>query len=259
MSIAMNPTEIEKGQFSGLVPNEYITMPDGARWRQFEIQGGIVILTSSGNELFHDSNAKEIFDSLRQYRLDISQRRQSGEARQYLANGGNGEIYTVAGHQLVVKESRSNHSLYYALQRMDTLARVIETHLPHWVSLPAHYGLISSSQVGREYMLIEKIDEGLSLEDLVQYVERGSARSKTLTDAIHQNYRGLNSRVIESLKLQFQEFKTLLRRYLDTPEAIENGYTYDSLLPDPNYGNILVEKLRTPIGGKHFKMWIIDQ
>lgn len=251
--------EIKSGAFSGLVPNEHLTMPDGARWRQFEIAGGVIVLTSSGNELFQGPNAKDIITSIRNYIEDITRRKQNGDTRQYLANGGNGEVYTIAGHSLVVKESRSKHSLYSALQRMDTLSRVIETHLPHWVSVAPHYGLITSRELDREYMLIEKIDNGISLEDLVQFIRRGSARSQSLTDAIELNFPGFSETDLALLEAQIQELKTRLKSYAESDEAKEHNHTYDNLLPDPNYANILVEKLKTPLGGKHYKFWIIDQ
>lgn len=255
----MNSVEIKKGGFSGLLENNYITMPDGARWRHFEIPDGVVILTSSGNELFKGSNIKDIFADMRVYRDDIANRRQSGGTRRYLANGGNGEVYTIGDHMLVVKESMSSQSLYSALHRMDSLSRVVESHLPHWVSVAIHYGLITSRNLDREYLLIEKIDGGVSLEDLVQYVERGSARSSSLTDSVRKNFPYISKKDIDSLKNQFKEFKDILRNYTLSSEAYEYGHTFESLMPDPNYANILVEKLETPIGGKYYKFYIVDQ
>jgi len=255
----MNVIETQRGAFSGLVPNRYIKMSDGAIWRQFEIEGGVIVLTSSGQELLKHQNPHTFFESLRQYKDAVEGRNHNGNARQYLANGGNGEVYSIAGHSLVVKESRSSHSLYSALQRMDTLSRVIETHLPHWVSVVPHYGLITARNLDREYLLMQKIDNGISLEDLVQYVNRSSARSDSLTASIGKYFPNLNHADIEVLLDQVRELEDKLKEYVNNSEALEQGHTYKSLMPDPNYANILVEPLNTPIGGKRFKLWIIDQ
>ncbi|MBD3280692.1 hypothetical protein GF389_04165 [Candidatus Dojkabacteria bacterium] len=100
----------EKGAFGGLLLNDIITKPDEATWRQFYIDGGALILTSSGQQLFGSANKDEVIGSLKDYQNDSLQRQQQGVGRIYLANGGNGEVYSVGGHDLVIKESRSNQS-----------------------------------------------------------------------------------------------------------------------------------------------------
>lgn len=142
---------------------------------------------------------------------------------------------------------------------MDHLSHVIETVLPHWVSVVPHYGLITSRELDREFLFMQKIDNGISLEDLVQYVERGSARTQELTLSVRKFFPNINTEDINEVKLQVQEMKEKLKAYAQTDEARANGDTYESLMPDPNFANILVTPLKTPIGGKRFKFWVIDQ
>lgn len=247
------------GSYSNILPNQIVTKPDGAQWRQFEIEGGVVLITSSGQEVIKSNNFGSISKLLRQYRQDITQRSQQGIGRQYLANGGNGEVYSLGESTVAVKESRSNHSLYYALERMDHLSHVIETELPHWISVVPHYGLITSRELDREYLFMQKIDNGISLEDLVQYVERGSARTNELTNSVKEFFPNINTEDIEEVRSQVQEMKDKLKAYAQTDEARANGDTYESLMPDPNFANILITPLKTPIGGRRFKFWVIDQ
>lgn len=248
--------EIQKGEYSRLIPNQYIIMPDGARWRQFEIDNGVLVLTSSGLELFRGKNARSIVHALRSYRQDVIGSRKNGSSRKYLANGSNGEVYSLFGCELVVKESRSIHSLYYALYRMDTLSRIVESYFPHWVSVVPHYGLVASRNPDREYMLMKKINGGVTIEDFMQYSKSGKARSKELTRLIQKEFQYFD---LSCLKSQYEELQKRMEIFIQSDEARKNGYTHNSLFPDMNYGNVLVEPLKTPIGGKLYKMWIIDQ
>lgn len=69
------------GPYSNILPNQIVTKPDGAKWRQFEIEGGVVLITSSGQELFKSNDFVSISKLLRQYKQDITQRSQKGIGR----------------------------------------------------------------------------------------------------------------------------------------------------------------------------------
>ena len=248
--------QAETGSYSGLVNNKIITQDDGAKWRQFDIEGGVVILTSAGQEFVQDTNIKEVLRDLKQYRKEVE-----GEAidskestRLEMANGGNGTVYALGDKDVAIKESNSSHSLYSAMYRMDHLSHIVETSMPHWISVAKHYGIITSNKLDKEYLFMEKIDNGITLEDIEGYVKHGKGRFPKMQQSIQTIFGEITTEDLEEIKAQRTEFIERMGTYAD-----ENGVRVESLIPDPNPANILVTPLRTPIGGKKFKLWVIDQ
>jgi hypothetical protein len=251
----MTPMDTPKpDRYSGLPRNDFIDMHDGARWRHFDIKGGNVILTSSGNDLIKNNGLLGLLDLVNQYRRETRNKGRDGNVRRYFINGGNGTIYHLGDTEIVVKESYSGQSLYSALRRLDNLSYVIETTLPHWVQVVEHYAYVSYQGAKSEYVAMRKIDGGVSIQDLIMYASGESPRFQFLEKEIKDNFSGFTKSDLEEILKQKAEFEKTISQYCE-----EHDMKLSDILPDPNSANYLVTPLTTPVGGKRFKLWIIDQ
>jgi hypothetical protein len=228
---------------------------DGAKWKMFELpQGGHVVVTSRGQELV--AMAPEFLKVLREYKQAASKHLEN-RVRSYLAHGGNSTVYEVGEYKIVVKEQHSGQSLMSSMERMDLLQYIIQKyHLPRWIDLPDHYALIESPHLDHQYLIIQKVDAGLTVADLENFPQ---IRPEKLA-LVNKMFPGLNEQAVKQVIEQVTEARKLLEGAIKKAEQEETEINFpNSLLNDWQTSNILVEPLKTPIGGKKFKLTIIDQ
>lgn len=240
-----------------MVQREHFIKPDGATWTSYPLEGGELLLTAQGNQLLHDS--PEVIRLFRAYRKAVTNRTPGRAripevdgmpARQHFTSGGNSDLYTF-GSRLVVKEGTGAMSLYSALERMDELHNVLEKgSVPRWIDMPTHYGLLVARSLDRQYLLMEKVDAGITVEHVV----KGGGTTAAQREELATKFGDMGSRRRWEVAGQF----SLMREHLN--EAISRqGLNPDQYLPDWHEGNVLVEPLKVPIGDSHYKFWIIDQ
>jgi hypothetical protein len=225
--------------------------PDGAKWTEYLLPSrGVVVLTSSGRELLHDH--PHLWKEVRNYRKAVTGRKM-GElgVREHLASGGNSDVYFLGSGkpQIAVKEAQNTQSAYSALLRMDTIQGVVEKELPRWFNLPPHYGLLDAASLDRQYLFMEAVDAGITLED-IQQAQPGSPR----LERVRQSMGKLTDNEKMEIRGRFDYAHEML---LDALWA--NDLDPEAYLTDWHEGNVLVERLATPIAESHFLLSLIDQ
>lgn len=243
----------ETGSFSGLIKNTIIQQEDCAPWRQFELESGVVIVTHAGQKLISsETNVRQLLKDLNNYRASSFGRNVSG-ARNTICNGGNGTVYALGHHAIAIKESNSEQSLYNSLYRMDRLTNIVDDTLPDWVSVVDHYAIVSTRKA-REFMLMRKIEDGVTIQDFKSFIETGDARFPWITDIIERDFPDIDDSHLDAMEHQREQVVSTIEQY-----AQQTGERFSSLLPDPNPANFLVTRLKYPIENEKFKLWIIDQ
>lgn len=222
--------------------------PDGAEWHIYHTDDGIVALTSKGRE----SLDLDTWRNLREYRKKVmGQTALDGDpqVRRYFVSGGNSDVYHL-NDRLVVKEAKPTGSVFYSMERMDTIYDIISTSMPRWIDMPAHYGFLQSRHLNHQYLLMERVDSGLTVQDVID-PEIPNNRQR---DAITREFGMVTPEDQIEVKRRFEVAKEILTTAVEAA-----GYQPDDLLTDLHEGNMLVERLRTPVAGSNFKMWVIDQ
>ncbi|MAG59378.1 hypothetical protein CMO96_01125 [Candidatus Woesebacteria bacterium] len=226
-----------KEQLVGFPGSEYQDRFDRRRWRLFWIEGGTAVFTSSGRKLlFGDTNLRREFGK---YKNELETRSGNPEFRRWFKSGGNSDVYTLGDHPIVIKEGQPGKSLWSALDRMDYLHWVCEEFLPPHVRVPDHYGGIFSRRLKIEYLIMEKINDGITVEDVV-----------------HNGQLQIDPEIREAVKDTFSEAKVMLDRSIQQ-QSLEELIGME-LLPDWHEGNVLVD-FENPKGKVPFTLWIIDQ
>lgn len=240
---------------------------DGSAWRNYESPDSLITITGGGRELAANGGLAFI---LRQYAEDTVDDLET-PTRQFLAEGGNAKVFTVGGKRLVVKEAKMDgDQLLPAIDRMDLLLHAIEHHCPRWIDIPMHYGvLILKKDPSKQYLLIEKIDDGVTVGDIVNYhvdparVEpliKGEPELPKREEHIRESVRRIFGEPTKELKNEingrYEALKGLVRKAL-----IAEYRSPDEFLPDLDYNpyNVLVDRVASPIAGSRHKFWIIDQ
>ena len=106
---------------------------------------------------------------------------QKPHVRRFIAGQGNGTVYALGTSGLAIKETAGTQSIHSAVERMDSLYRILENatrngYLPAWIGLPKHYGYLTppaGAKNNRQYLLMEKIQDGVTVEDILSFDERG--------------------------------------------------------------------------------------
>ncbi len=219
--------------------SEYLERYDGSRWKKYETPtGGVLILTTRGQELmsYNPILRKKIIDYKNLVKDDAE-----NDLRKWFRAGGNGDVYTLGEDPLVVKEASTAHSLWSSLDRMDYLHGICLKQLPAHIRVPEHYGIFfsRSPRVRRQYSLMEKVNDGLTVADLIN----GQGTNWPLKER-------------EQAMSEFQGLEEVVR------DAIKKAPNRDmlpgNLLPDWDAGNTIVD-FYTPTRAKPFTFWIIDQ
>ena len=234
-----------------LIKKEVLTQPDGAHWEMFDVSGGKAVLTSKGKELFRER--PQTWRDLRSYRKKAAGKKPPGKdpnIRRHFASGGNSDVYT-AGEGLVMKEAKpAGGSLFFTVDRMDRLLNVIESQVPRWIDIPSHYGLLFSNNLERQYLLMQRIDSGVTVEHILN----PGALTEDQATNLEVAFPGLSQGEQDDVRERFEDAGRILTSALD-----EAGYEPSSYLTDWHEGNVLVERLETPVADSPHKMWVIDQ
>lgn len=229
--------EVQEVTKKGLPTSEYLERYDGSRWRRFDLhEGGFLVLTTRGQELL--SHNPELRKKLLGYRNE-ARRGENSEHRKWFKAGGNSDVYTLGDYPMVIKEASTAHSAWSALDRMDYLFGICVRSLPPHIRVPDHYGVLTSRNLRKQYLLIQKVNDGLTVADLVE--GDAFAPRPYLKDLVLREFDGLEDKVKKAID------KTPGRQYMPT-----------NLLPDWDSGNTIVD-FDTPTTTMPFTFWIIDQ
>lgn len=228
---------------------------DGSVWQQIETMESVILLTGAGRELLADQSVES---TLLHYVDDLRNNREGpDDTRRFLAEGANARVFSVGDERLVVKESKHDpdaDQLLPAINRMDELLHAVENHCPRWIDIPKHYGvMLLKSNPSRQYMLIEKIDDGISVGDVLR---TGTPRVGLTYYTVEDIYGELSKKDLTDIADRYERLKSLLRH------ALMAEYLHpDTYLPDidTNPHNVLLERASTPVAGSRYKFWVIDQ
>lgn len=209
---------------------------DGSSWTIYQYPGTTVVLTDSGKNLL--ANNPLIRPALAQYRQDVQAHGETVPLqRRWFKAGANSDVYSLGEHPVVVKESTLAQSAWFALDRMDYLFNACRVYMGSDVRVPEHYGLIISQDMERQYLFMQKANDGLTVQGVIES-DQISAQLKSEVHGKFSNAKSLLDRAVA----RFQE---------DT--GVERN-----LLPDWHEGNVIVDFSKsgedTP-----FTLWVIDQ
>lgn len=223
--------------------------PDGAMWRRFSIEGGEVVLTSRGRELFADNPG--LREELHEYRRAavLGHTSTEGTMRRFFAEGTNARIYTLNDDLLVKEAVKNGMNMSLALRRMDAIQAVMELGVPQWIRMPVHYGLIRSDNMEHQYMLMDRVDAGITVEHItdpeISWVQRMGVEAEmgpiTAEDRTEVAWR-------------YAEAEQIL-----TQALADAGHVPRDYLTDWQPLNVVVERLTTPVAESNFMFSIIDQ
>ncbi len=227
-----------------------IERPDGATWRSFETDSCEVLLTSRGAELVDSTPDIERVISLYMRKALGKTMLAGGGIRTFFAEGSNSKIYTVSD-DILMKETRG-HSMQAMLERMDVIDYVIDAgNVPRWIDMPDHYGIIIPKHDDMQYVMMQRIDGGVNVDHILNPDESSELER-----------RGVLSEFGGEITAQTQN--EVRQRYADCEKILHQAIAEEDLIPsdllsDWHPGNVLVERLHTPIARSPYKMWVIDQ
>lgn len=241
-----------------------VDQDNGARWSVYhapETPEHYLTLTGAGREkLLHSSNA---FSTLfRKYTelAHINESNRPEDIRLLLGEGQEAKVYTM-GSKFAVRETRGVDTPYRGLSelgRMNYLTSLIEGGTPRWLHTPDHYARLSDPHSNRVYTFMERIDNGITVEDLVNYPDTPRV------DAVQHYFGGQ----LRSERDQDEAIGLARDRALDlfdrahtiiTDLVLSAGKSPDSVLTDWQQRNVLVEPVKTPVAGEQLRLNIIDQ
>lgn len=241
-----------------MITRESIDRPGGEQWHRYDLRDGFAITTGSLASLISEHRA--FHGEMNSYRRQLVAAQAGSLAaesalyhpnRTYVAEGGDGTVYAI-GNKLAVKEAKpwSGKSFLEYFERMENLRVVIQEHLPHWVSTPANYGLYVSEDEARQYLLMQQIGGGITLED----IHKPGRATAFKRDKLARLRGSLSVGTLGELDDRLHETHMKLVGALRA-----EGLRYDEYLQDWGPHNVIVERLENPIADSRFKLWIIDQ
>lgn len=229
--------------------------PDGAVWETIVTNNSYTMLTSVGRQLLHKNPS--LIPQLAAYNHDL--RHGGDETRRYLASGTQADVYSVGDTNLVVKEKRpdSDENLLESMRRLDAIKLALEHQAPRWVDTPDCYGFVQVFRPERQFLLMSKIDAGITVGDLLDYPKGvDSARNPT----IYQKIGELFGDVIDDMPaVAAEKFKDMSRIVQAALANLHLPYDEHATDLEKNPWNTVVERLKTPIAGENFRFWVIDQ
>lgn len=236
---------------------------DGSVWEVIETPESFLFLTSQGRERVAMGGLSKI---LRGYADDYKDSNSrlgddfwNPDTRIHLATGANAKVYFVGNSEFVIKEQKEEaDDLTQGLKRMDRLYDAIGKNTPRWIDMPKHYGIMVQKHPWIQLMLMERIDAGVSVGDVLNF-HKGidEARTPELYAAVVRNFDPENNPdIFEEVASRYKKIKGLVRKALVAESLSPDVYIPDL---DHNPHNVMVEQLETPIAGSDKKYWIIDQ
>ena len=240
-------------------PDMTVDQEDGARWSVFynpHHLEGYTILTSEGNTLVQNQNENELRSLVHRYRAaefgGIALFGEDSTMRQELGRGTEAIVYRMG--QFAVREQVGLIGMYVALgelQRMDAINGVIEHGLPRWLHIPSHYALHADPKQQKTYTLMDRVDGGITVEDVVGYP---NAIQKKRAHVVEKD---LGEHIDEA---QEQVPELYDRAHIILSDAIRDaGKLPESYLTDWKPRNVVIERLSTPVAGSNYNLNVIDQ
>jgi hypothetical protein len=239
--------------------SNHIIQDDGAVWTSFydvdqNPDKHFLIITSHGKEEFLHSDVgyqglKSLFRAYRESESIGAE----GENRVFLGVGQQAVVYGLT-EEYAVREVIGNPPYYQTLSdltRLDRLASLVEGGIPRWIDVPSVYAMFSDGEINKQYTLMERIDSGLTVEDIAEFhstTDIGRAR------AIQQLGSEPTQEQIETAALLFDKAKIILDSVIKS-----KGIDPDELLTDWAMRNVLVDITKTPVAGQRMVLNIIDQ
>jgi hypothetical protein len=255
----MKPVDISKA------PDFTIDQDSGARWSVYfnPDDAGYSILTGKGMELLQQDGPK-IAELMRLYRFSELSGRMSVLSemqeevpvgmRKFLGSGQEASVFRMG--DFAVREVGGIKNHYPALgelTRMDAINSAIDHGLPRWLNLPAHYLLQADSETMRMYTIMDRINGGLTAEDIMNYPDfpEGQEYRAQIVEAELGENIGTAKRDIGAV---YNKTHEILARALS-----ERGHNPDDFLTDWEPRNVLVQWAHTPIAGSKYVVNVIDQ
>jgi hypothetical protein len=233
-----------------------ISQFDNSQWHLYHTPESTIMLTGLGRRLFAQRGISTL---LHHYIADATADRQGpADIRQFMAPGGNADVFSVRSRMpLAIKEAKPHTdepNLLGAMIRLDRLKGVVEESCPRWIDIPAHYGVLINKSDNRQFMLMERIDHGITAGDVIQYGK--IPRSDHLGTVTQTTFGPVTPELQHQVSDKFRDLGGWLRKGL-----VANHLSPDEYLPDldHNQDNVLLEKLDAPIAGSPFRYWVIDQ
>lgn len=245
---------------------EQYTQHDGAQWNVFYDKAknpdkDFLLLTSSGREELLNppesigfSGIKEFIRAYRDAESGIDH--DKGEVvREYLGQGQQATVYGL-GSYYAVREVGGNPSFYNTLSdvtRANRLASIVQGGLPRWIDVPPIYAVYSDSSVRRQYTLMKRVDNGLTVDDIVNF-DDSKNQNVSQGRALRQLGRPPHNEEKEKATELYDTAKDILSKVIK-----EKGGEPEELLSDWAMRNVLVDFVKTPVAGEKMIFHIIDQ
>jgi hypothetical protein len=239
---------------------DYTVDPDsGSVWSVFRDPKtlGFTIITAAGAELLKDPE-ETVTELMRKYRsIELGKFalfRKGVDIREILGQGQEAIVYSM-GPDLAVREVpgiMSEAGAISHLQRMDRINSVIEHGLPRWLNLPVHYGLRADIRTNTTYTLMERIDHGITVEDIMKYPNE---LPRERTKLIRNEMGGFISDAKKKVPALYDRAYEVLAQAIE-----ETGKEVDHYLTDWKPRNVLVQGHQLiPIAGSSYTLTVIDQ
>lgn len=236
-----------------------IEQPDGAVWSMFydrELPDSRYLIVSStgrglmlGEEGIGYHGLKGLFS---QYR-ELERQGNTNDFRDFLGCGQQANVYGM-GSDFAVREVQGNPAVYSTLRElgnMDRLATVVEGGVPHWIRVPSFYACFSDTDTQKRYTLMQRIDSGLTVEDVLEYPDLPDyAKERVHKELKHEP----TDEDKEEISRLYELAGTILDKVISS-----KGHRTEDYLVDWKPRNVIIEPLRTPIAGERFSMTVIDQ
>jgi hypothetical protein len=228
-------------------------------------KGSIAVVTAEGKTLINANPS--LFKKLLVFKRTSDKHKNKDSVRKILGGQGNGSVYALGKSGIAIKEASDSQSVHLATERMDRLYRLIinsqkDGIIPKWIDMPKYYGYLISpitEQNKHQYLMMEQIDQGVTVEDVISINERGEDSRRIIEQRLGYN---LSNENITEIKEQWGQMKNFLETAISKTNLsldIDQRKNFKEWIPDFHEGNIIVDKVNPPIDGRHFKLCIIDQ
>lgn len=229
-----------------------VEQPDGASWSVYYDKDNprrYLILTSAGREKL--LLGRGIKRGIEAYRMAETGTVEMPGVRQKLGQGREAAVYRL-GDYAVREEPKIRDDLKAVgmLGLMDTLSTVIEEGVPRWLDVPKHYALYTDPSTGKTYTIMDRIDGGVTVEDIELYPDLPEPKVKAVELEMGGSLREAQSNVPDL----YGQAHVILAKALEA-RNLQPG----TFLNDWKPRNVVVDRVATPIAGSNFTLDVIDQ
>ena len=251
-----------------MIKIENIIRPDGDVWYKTHKYCADLLVTSKGhnmlmsNPLIENDVETYIKLSLKDHSGQLNYKTKVADRgiRSYFSKDTNGIVYNLNyrkfGDKILVKET-NGHSMQDALYRLDRIKQIIDNRknegkFPMWIDVPDHYGLVTGKSLPSQYVLMQGIDAGINVRDVITDFNVLSGKERF---GIETSLGEINDSVIDEVSIGYEFAEYHLKQAI----AEDTQQVPTLLLSDWHEGNVVLEKLSEPIEGSNFRYWVIDQ